>query len=432
MTLPSDNSMGESRPSLLPAEFIREFVSGFLANRDRYLAAVNAFGSPLYLVEKAVLIERAAQFKRAFLSRFARVGFYYAMKSNNLPYLSGVLLDQGYGLDVSSGVELETAIRLGASDIIFSGPGKTDAELEQATHYNDRVTVLLDSFGECRRLADIALRGRRAVRVGVRLNLNPNGLWCKFGILLEELPELFYRVQHYPYLDFKGLQFHSSWNMMPDTQVELLGRLGKGLSVMPEPFWEQCRFVDVGGGYWPPQGEWLLTGDPGEYHLNPAAGIGVFAERLSRAVEKELPHLSHCRICFEPGRWICNDAMHLLLTVVDRKAPDMVVVDAGTNTVGWERFETDYFPVLNLTRSGLEEHPCHVFGSLCTPHDIWGFSYLGTDIREGDVLMVPTQGAYTYSLRQHFIKALPRVAVVDENARCFLLDLEGECIAPSE
>lgn len=432
MTLPSDISSGEPRPNQLPIELIRDFASGFQANRDRYLAAVSAFASPLYLVEKAVLIERAAQFKRAFLSRFARAGFYYAMKSNNLPYLSGVLLDQGYGLDVSSGVELETAIRLGALDIIFSGPGKTVAELELATRHNDRVTVLLDSFGEFRRLADIASQRKLKVNVGVRLNLNPNGLWRKFGILVQDLPELFTMIQRHPQLTFKGLQFHSSWNMTPDTQVELLGRLGEGLSVMPDSFWQQCRFVDIGGGYWPPLGEWLLSSDPGRYHLNPATGIDVFAERLAAAVEKELPQLVDCRICFEPGRWICNDAMHLLLMVVDRKAPDMVITDAGTNAVGWERFETDYFPVLNLTRDGLEEHPCHVFGSLCTPHDVWGFSYLGTDIQEGDVLMVPTQGAYTYSLKQHFIKALPRVAVVDEEDRCFLLDLEGERMAHSE
>ncbi len=68
------------------------------------------------------------------------------------------------------------------------------------------------------------------------------------------------------------------------------------------------------------------------------------------------------------------------------------------------------FPVLNLTRPALIETPCYVLGSLCTPHDVWGYSYWGTGIEEGDVLMIPTQGAYTYSLRQHFIKPVPKVA----------------------
>ena len=101
--------------------------------------------------------------------------------------------------------------------------------------------------------------------------------------------------------------------------------------------------------------------------------------------------------------------MHLLMSVVDKKAPDLVITDAGTNAIGWERFETDYFPVLNLTRPALTETPCHVLGSLCTPHDVWGYAYWGSGIEVGDVLLIPTQGAYTYSLRQHFIKPLPQV-----------------------
>ena len=92
--------------------------------------------------------------------------------------------------------------------------------------------------------------------------------------------------------------------------------------------------------------------------------------------------------------------------------PDLVITDAGTNAVGWERFESDYFPVLNLTRPGMTERPCLILGSLCTPHDVWGASYWGEDIRCGDVLMIPAQGAYVYSLRQHFIKPLPSVVTI--------------------
>ncbi|MFH1143386.1 MAG: hypothetical protein V1774_02440, partial [Candidatus Eisenbacteria bacterium] len=68
----------------------------------------------------------------------------------------------------------------------------------------------------------------------------------------------------------------------------------------------------------------------------------------------------------------------------------------------------DYFPVINLSRPGLNEHECLVAGSLCTPHDLWGYSYFGDGIEVGDILLIPNQGAYTYSLRQEFIKPLPR------------------------
>jgi len=100
------------------------------------------------------------------------------------------------------------------------------------------------------------------------------------------------------------------------------------------------------------------------------------------------------------------------LTVVDKKASDLVITDAGTNAIGWERFETDYFPVINLSRPDLIESECNILGSLCTPHDVWGYAYWGKDIQPGDILLIPTQGAYTYSLRQEFIKPLPTVVTL--------------------
>ena len=116
---------------------------------------------------------------------------------------------------------------------------------------------------------------------------------------------------------------------------------------------------------------------PRDHYYQQATPIAVFAEEIGLAVKAHIFPYLRCRICCEPGRWLCNDAMHLLMSVVDKKAPDLVITDAGTNAVGWERFESDYFPVLNLTRPALTETPCYVLGSLCTPHDVWGYSYLG-------------------------------------------------------
>jgi len=115
----------------------------------------------------------------------------------------------------------------------------------------------------------------------------------------------------------------------------------------------------------------------------------------------------------EPGRWLCHDAVHMLVKVVDKKAENIVITDGGTNMVGWDRFETDFFPVMNLTRPSTEEHECAVYGSLCTPHDIWGYSYFGEGIENGDMLLIPTQGAYTFSLRQEFIKSVPKFVELD-------------------
>ena len=414
---------------LLPREELHGFVQYYFNLQNHYLAVLETHPGPLYLQESAVLKKRALQMKTAFRQVLPRVAFYYAVKSNNHPDMARVLMEAEFGLDVSSGLELEMALDLGARDIVFSGPGKTDKELQLAVAHADRVVVLLDSFGELHRLEGLAAALKKNICCGVRLTVNPEGLWRKFGILLQGLPSFWDEAEKCPHIDLKGLQFHASWNLSPAPQVAFIRSLGKRIADMPVSFKARLEFIDIGGGYWPAQGEWLQGAGTPEgqilaalghrsertdtHHRLPASPIEEFARELGTAIHRHLlTQAPSCRICLEPGRWICNDAVHLLISVVDKKAPDLVITDAGTNTVGWERFETDYCPILNLTRPAMTERPCHILGSLCTPHDVWGYTYWGEDIQPGDTLMIPTQGAYTYSLRQNFIKPLPSVVMI--------------------
>jgi diaminopimelate decarboxylase len=165
----------------------------------------------------------------------------------------------------------------------------------------------------------------------------------------------------------------------------------------------------------------------GHYYL-PGTAIEQFGEALGQAVQQHLVGLADLTVCLEPGRWLCHDGMHLLMTVVDCKDTDLAITDAGTNAVGWEKFETDYVPVINLSRPALVEQVCEIHGCLCTPHDLWGHAFWGEALHPGDVLLIPSLGAYTYSLRQDFIKALPKVTVVagdQENAPCCADALSG-------
>ena len=409
----------------LPADVLLRYVEGYFADRRRYLDVLGKDPSPLYVLQPQILAQRAREFRAAFEKVLPKVGFYFAVKSNNYPEVSRILLENRFGLDVSSGAELQMALGLGARDIVFSGPGKTCEELLQAARHADRTVVLLDSFHELDRLQQAASSAGCRVRAGVRVSVDPQGLWRKFGISLEDLPAFYQKAGNCADVELQGIQFHSSWNLDPGRQTAFMKKLGLALSASPGEFLASLRFVDIGGGYWPSQGEWMQeAGTPAgmvrkamdvpvnsafAHYWNPARPINVFAEEISAAVRRHILPLADCRICFEPGRWVCNDSMQLLLSVVDKKAPDLVITDAGTNAIGWERFEVDYFPVLNLTRPALQERPCNIYGSLCTPHDVWGYSYWGAGLEEGDVLLIPMQGAYTYSLRQEFIKPLPQV-----------------------
>ncbi len=407
-------------------EVIKTFVSSYLEYRYDFIQLYINHGSPLYVLDENRLRSNIRRFKGIFSRYLDQINIFFAMKSNNLMDISKIVVEEGMGLDVSSGRELEQALQVGANMIFFSGPGKTDEELKLAVESSDRVVILLDSFGELTRLNAIAKSYRRVIRVGVRLSTGPDGLWSRFGIPLSRLNEFFEHIQGLKFIKFEGLQFHNSWNLTSDAHVKSICSLGEVLKNFPPSWLRTIKFLDMGGGFWPEQGEWLCLGGtplgrlknilypdqvPSMSHFClKSLSLDGFAMHISDAICRYLPDsLRDCIICFEPGRWLCHEVMHLLLKVVDIKEHNIAITDAGTNAIGWERFEQDYFPVINLTHPSTTEHRYNIFGSLCTPHDVWGYSYHGKDICVGDLLLIPDQGAYTYSLRQEFIKPLPKV-----------------------
>ena len=196
--------------------------------------------------------------RRAFEAHLPSPGFYYAMKSNNHPLVSAQLLGSGFGLDVSSGVELSTALELGASDIVFSGPGKTAAELELAVAHASRVTVLMDSPAELERLEAAARHAGVLMRAGVRLTPNPQGLWRKFGVPLARMRDFWEKAIRCEHIDLRGIQFHTSWNMdprranrRPRKPGPRAGRLAR-LAARAPGVSRYRRWILA-----PPQGEWL-------------------------------------------------------------------------------------------------------------------------------------------------------------------------------
>ena len=421
------NKAAEILDNVIPEledEVISTYVHPFLAERQLFLDFSARHGTPVYLFDENVLLQRTEQFTTAFSKEIPELHVFFAMKSNNHPAVAESLVKFGLGLDVSSGLELETALGIGCQKILFSGPGKTEAELDLAVANAEVVTVLIDSLGELDRLERLSDLRNVVVRAGVRLTTEEKGLWRKFGVPLAQLETFMARAENFEHVRLCGLQFHTSWNLTPASQVSFLTRLGERLAAMKRQRVKTLEFLDIGGGYWPPRGEWLHfsatpqgritqmvlpNARPPDRYRYAAEPLDIFAREIGKALRQHIFPYVDCEVFTEPGRWLVNDSMHILLTVVDKKAADLVVVDGGTNIVGWERFETDYFPVINLSRPSLMEQSCLIFGSLCTPHDVWGYGYFGDGIEPGDILMIPSQGAYTYSLRQPFIKPLAQV-----------------------
>lgn len=412
------------REKVLPGDILKDYLEGILAKRRLFLDSAARFGTPQYFFNEPSLVDQIKRFRKTFSTYFARYRVFYAMKSNSFEGISQQIIAQGMGLDVSSGFELNRALSLGCRDIIFSGPGKTGEELLLAFQNRDRVTLLLDSAGELRRLTEILSRETLSdppLKLGIRVRSDRQGIWNKFGVPLKDLVPLFLEAAKLDALAPCGIQFHSSWNLDPSSQIGMISEIGDCVRHrMPAYIRHSLKFIDIGGGFWPEQGEWLnppntLQGemlrllDPDfifrtRHYLRPAEPLGRFAKDLAAALDRQGRPLSNLETWVEPGRWLSTPAMHILLRIIDKKDASTVITDGGINLLGWERPLSEFIPVINLTRPGLRERTVNIFGSLCTPYDIWGVSIFGAGAEPGDVLLIPDQGAYTYSLRQSFIK----------------------------
>lgn len=419
-----------SEEPVLDRGTLAPLVTSMLARREEFLELSRERPTPFYVFDHLELARSLAGYLDAFSASLPGSAHFYAMKVNHHPFVVGQAVEAGFGLDVSSGKELGQALSYGSAQIVYSGPGKTVAELSLAASNADRVIVNIDSFRELEKLGQAARACNTAVRAGVRIFIPDHGSWSKFGIPLPELARFWREADRTGGVRLEGIQFHISWNRDAEPYEQALRALGEYLSSeLDARQISSIRFVDIGGGFRPYRSEgfypWKTRQGaiaqaagaaceaadfPDRYYLVESVSMPEYARGIGRAVERHLKALKDCRIFTEPGRVICNNSMHVLLRVEDIKAPGRAILDGGINIVGWERFEHDYFPLINLSRPSVEkEIEFDMYGCLCMPQDLWGYYVYGESVQEGDIILVPCQGALTFSLAQDFIKGFPEV-----------------------
>ncbi|MEK7643708.1 MAG: alanine racemase [Patescibacteria group bacterium] len=406
-------------------------VEDILRKKDRIIALAARHATPFYLIDEHGLHESVREFKTAFDAAIPGIRYFFAMKSNPHPFVLKAVIKNGMGIDVSSLRELKTAIQSGAKSIVYTGPGKTAAELETAVKLASSAEIIfnMDSFGELRKLNEITKKLRKKIKAGVRIYSKYHGKWNKFGIPLEELATFWRAASRAPYIDIQGVQIHMSWTSNYAPYEDALKDIAAHLEKNFDKKMKGClKFIDFGGGFLPyqaggfhpwgtPVGKCLKIIDDynqqpskfrEKYYIRGSRPIGEFAAGIAAAIKKYLDPVVRCEYFCEPGRVICHRSMHLVMKVVDVKASDRVIMDAGINMVGWERFLEEYYPVVNLTHPSAKEITCRLYGSLCDPRDLFGEYCHASRMEEDDLVLVTNQGAYAYTLSQNFIKTIPR------------------------
>jgi diaminopimelate decarboxylase len=370
-----------------------DYRNGVLhAEAVNLIELAQAVGTPFYCYSTATLERHYRVFSEAFADQKALVC--YAMKANSNQSVLRTLARLGAGADVVSGGELKRALAAGIppSKILFSGIGKTEAELRAALA-EDILCINVESEPELELLSRLASEAGRVARISVRVNpdvdsgthakISTGKSENKFGIPLAQARAVYARAAKLPGIRITGVDVHIG------SQITDLVPLESAFRILTE-FVQTLRadghiisHVDFGGG----------LGIP--YYMDRAAPPEPAAYA---AMVKRVTHNLGCTLMFEPGRLIVGNAGILVTRVIYLKrgeAKNFVIIDAAMNDlIRPTLYEAhhDILPVRQAT--GAPAIVADVVGPVCESGDYLALGRTMPEPKAGDLIAIMTAGAY--------------------------------------
>ena len=350
-------------------------------------------GTPFYCYSTATLERHYRVFTEAFAGEKALVC--YAMKANSNQSVLRTLAKLGAGADVVSGGELKRALAAGfpASKILFSGVGKTEAEIRAALAA-DILCLNVESEPELELLSALASEQGKTARISVRVNpdvdsgshakISTGKSENKFGIPLAQARAVYARAAKLPGIRVTGVDMHIGSQITDLVPLEAAFRLLAEFVQTLRADGHTISHVDFGGG----------LGIP--YHMD---GEAPPLPSAYAAMVKRVTHNLGCTLLFEPGRMIVGNAGILVARVIYVKqgeAKKFVIIDAAMNDlIRPTLYEAhhDILPVRAFPKDA-PEITADVVGPVCESGDYLALGRNLPEPKAGDLLAIMTAGAY--------------------------------------
>ena len=365
------------------------------------------FGTPCYVYSRAAIEGNYARFAAALAGRGSLIA--YSVKANSNLAVLGVMARLGAGFDIVSGGELARVLAAGgdARKVVFSGIGKSEAEIEQAL----RAGVLclnLESAAELERVDAIA--GRLGVRAPVAFRVNPDvdakthpyistGLkGNKFGVAYGEAERIYRDAAGRKNISLIGIGCHIGSQLA--STAPFIDAAARILALVERLERAQIALshIDLGGGF----GIRYKDETPASIGEFLDGALGILAGRKETLI-------------VDPGRSIVGDA-GILLTRIEYVKPgetkNFVVVDAAMNDLIRPALYNAWHEVrpVKETESGARAGVYDVVGPICESAD-----FLARDrqlaARPGGLLVLMSAGAYGMVMSSNY-NTRPRPAEV--------------------
>jgi diaminopimelate decarboxylase len=354
-----------------------------------------AVGTPVFVYSAAAMRARTRALQTA-LSALPDPLIAYAVKANPNGAVLRTLDAAGLGADVVSGGEYRRALAAGIAPerIVFSGVGKTAAEMAQALEgglcqFNleslPEAEMLSQVAASMGRVAPVAFRVNPDVEAGTHAKISTGAAHNKFGIPIGDAPAACDLVAHLPGLRLQGLAVHIGSQLTSLAPLETaFVRLGAMIAEL-RARGHDIQTADLGGGLG-------IRYDPSQPPPPAIEDYGALVERVTRGW--------NTRFIFEPGRLIVGDA-GVLLTEVIRVKPGalqpFVVLDAAMNDLMRPSLY-DAWHGIEAVSPNSERMVADVVGPVCESGDTFAIARDIERVNAGDLMIIRTAGAYAATM----------------------------------
>ena len=363
------------------------------------------FATPTYVYSRASLTDAYRQYAEALKGREHLICF--AVKSNpNLSILK-LFAKLGAGFDIVSGGELQRVLAAGgqASKVVFSGVGKSGAEMRQALEAGI-LCFNVESEAELARLNDVAGGMGKVAPISFRVNPNVDakthpyistGLkQSKFGVAYTDALALYRKASKMQHLRITGIDCHIGSQL---TEVSPFIAAAEKVLLLVDTLAREgikLEHIDLGGGL----GICYKDETP--------PSIAEYANALLSAL-----HGRTEKLIVEPGRVLVGNA-GVLLTKVEYLKPgeekNFAIVDAAMNDLMRPALYDAYHAIQPVARRAPPLRQYEVVGPVCESGDFLGHAR-DLAIEQGDLLALMSAGAYGMSMSSNY-NTRPRAAEI--------------------
>ncbi|MBP5989740.1 MAG: diaminopimelate decarboxylase [Piscinibacter sp.] len=389
--------------------FVEDCALGRLARR---------FGTPLYVYSRSAMLAALAGYQRALAGRDHLIC--YAMKANSNLAVLQIFAQAGCGFDIVSGGELERVLAAGgdAAKVVFSGVGKTRAEMARALEAGV-ACFNVESESELELLSQVAVQVGRTARISLRVNpdVDPKthpyistGLkGNKFGVAHERAVATYRRAATLPGIEVAGIDCHIG-SQITETGP-YLDALDRVLDLVEsvEAHGITLHHLDLGGGLG------ITYTDE-----QPPAAEALVKAMLARI---DTRGHGHRKIVLEPGRSLVGNAGVLVASVLYLKpggAKNFCIVDAAMNDLMRPAMYEAWMSIVSCTLRDEPPQTMDVVGPVCESGD-----WLGRDrhlaVQPGDTVAVLSAGAYGMSMASNYNTRGRAAEVMVSGAQAWLI-----------